>query len=48
MDNCVPGDTVTVSGIVKVSNVDEGKKKMVSSMILFLTAEVSKVEIVIG
>ncbi|XP_030855456.1 DNA helicase MCM8 [Strongylocentrotus purpuratus] len=25
VDNCVPGDTVTVSGIVKVSNVDEGK-----------------------
>ena len=25
VDSCVPGDTVTVSGIVKVSNVDEGK-----------------------
>ncbi|PIK54156.1 putative DNA replication licensing factor MCM8 isoform 2 [Apostichopus japonicus] len=25
VDSCVPGDTVTVSGIVKVSNIDEGR-----------------------
>ncbi|KAJ8045687.1 DNA helicase MCM8 [Holothuria leucospilota] len=25
VDSCVPGDTVTVSGVVKVSNVDEGR-----------------------
>ena len=24
VDSCVPGDMVTVSGIVKVSNADEG------------------------
>ncbi|XP_072163403.1 DNA helicase MCM8-like [Diadema setosum] len=27
VDTCVPGDTVTVSGIVKVANVDEGKSR---------------------
>jgi len=25
VDTCVPGDMVTVSGIVKVTNSDEGK-----------------------
>ena len=25
VDSCVPGDIVTVSGIVKVNSIDEGK-----------------------
>ena len=25
MDSCVPGDIVTVTGVVKVNSVDEGK-----------------------
>lgn len=27
VDSCVPGDIVTVSGIVKVNSVDEGRYK---------------------
>ena len=28
MDSCVPGDIVTVSGIVKVNSIDEGSRNV--------------------
>ena len=30
VDSCVPGDVVTISGIVKVSNIEEGKSSHMS------------------
>lgn len=32
VDSCVPGDIVTVSGVVKVNSVDEGKWVIVNGL----------------
>ena len=32
VDSCVPGDMVTITGVVKVSNAEEGKKGNCASL----------------
>lgn len=41
VDSCVPGDIVTVTGIVKVNNVDEGKASESSGCIFLTDSEVA-------
>ncbi|XP_072024490.1 DNA helicase MCM8-like [Amphiura filiformis] len=36
VDSCVPGDVVTISGIVKVSNIDEGRGRNNKDKCMFL------------
>uniref|UniRef100_A0A8D2AVD5 DNA helicase MCM8 n=1 Tax=Sciurus vulgaris TaxID=55149 RepID=A0A8D2AVD5_SCIVU len=43
VDSCVPGDTVTVTGIVKVSNADEGSRNKNDKCMFLLYIEANSV-----